>query len=124
MSHRPSFPILLAAGLCGAFFSRLLAPETVQAQTAAAGARYVAATGEYQTGVSLLYVLDQKTEHLAVYEARGGAPNSRQVTFVGARDISLDTLLPSFNDESEYKYSDLKKMFEREKIPTGESGGD
>jgi len=124
MSHRPSFFHLLAAGLCGALFSRLLAPETVQAQTADAGARYVAATGEYQTGVSLLYVLDQKTEHLAVYEARGGAPNSRQVAFVGARDISLDTLLPSFNDESEYKFEDLKKMFEREKIPTGKSGGE
>lgn len=124
MSQRPSFLLLLAAGLCGALFSRLLAPEAVQAQTADAGTRYVAATGEYQTGVSLLYVLDQKTAHLAVYEARGGAPNSRQVTFVGARDISLDTLLPALNDESDYKYEDLKKMFERGKIPTGESGGD
>ena len=58
-------------------------------------------------------MLDQQSQPLAVYEARGGAPNSREVVFVGARRIDLDFQLDSFNDESEYKYDDLAREFSK-----------
>lgn len=106
---------LAVAGLLGGLSARLLFPAPVAAapQSADAGERYVAAVGPYQDGVSLLYVLDQKTQRLAVYEARGGAKNSHRVEFVGARNISLDSLLDAFNDDSEYSYQALRKDFEQ-----------
>ncbi len=107
-------PLILAA-LLGAVLSRWLAPMPAAAN-ADSGKRYVAATGPYQDGVSLLYVLDQETQHLAVYEAHGGGPNAREVVFVGARRIDLDLQLDAFNDESEYKYSDLSKEFNKRGI--------
>ncbi|MDA1259426.1 MAG: hypothetical protein O3A20_02265 [Planctomycetota bacterium] len=106
---------LALAGLLGGLSARLLDPAPVAAspQSADAGSRYVAAVGPYQDGVSLLYVLDQETQRLAVYEARGGAKNSHRVEFVGARNISLDSLLDGFNDESEFSYQTLRKDFEK-----------
>ena len=103
--------ILLLAFLVGAAGLRLLSPQPVLANAGDSGKRYVAVTGPYQGGVSLLYVLDQKTQHLAVYEARGGAANSHRLMFVGARNIELDTQLDGFNDESEYTHQELEKEF-------------
>lgn len=121
-SARPrSQPFLMVlAALAGALLARWGWPPPVAAQAADSGQRYVAVTGEYQQGVSLLYVLDQKNESLAVYEAKGGAENSRRVVLVAARDISLDTRLRGFNDESDYTAGELRKLFESRKIPTGE----
>jgi len=118
-----SFLPLLAAACAGAILVLYLRPTTVAAQgTADAGSRYVAATGQYMDNTSLLYVLDQETQRLAVYEARGGAANSRRVTFIGARNIELDTLLDGFNDESEYSHADLEKEFLDNGNPTPETG--
>ena len=103
--------IVLLAFMAGAAAMRLFLPPTVHAAQADSGKRYVAVTGPYQDGVSLLYVLDQHTQHLAIYEARGGAPNSHRVHFVGARNIELDTQLDGFNDESEYSHQDLEAEF-------------
>ena len=113
---------LLAAALGGGLAARWLTPPPVQAQAADSGPRYVAVSTEYQQGVGLLFVLDQKTEHLAVYEAHGGAPNSRELVLVGARNISLDTQLDGFNDESEYSFKELKELFERRNLPIGPAG--
>ena len=122
--NRASYSLLLlAAAFLGGIVARWAVPATAAAQTADSGPRYVAATGNYQEGVALLYVLDQKTEHLAVYQARGGAPNSREVVFVGARNISLDTLLPAYNDDSEYSYQELLREFDKRQIlGPGEDG--
>lgn len=113
----------ILAGLCctllGVALARWAFPAPVLAQAADSGPRYVAVSGEYQQGVALLYVLDQQTEHLAVYEAHGGAPNSREVVFVGARNVALDMRLDAFNDESEYTYSELKELFDRRRLPGG-----
>lgn len=106
------FELLLAA-LLGGVLARWAAPASAAAQAADAGWRYVAVTGEYMQGVSLLYVLDQQTQHLAVYEARGGGANARELAFVGARDISLDTLLTGFNDKSDLSADELRKEFEK-----------
>lgn len=124
MSDLRLFGALLAAGLLGGLVSHGLTPTPVLAQTADSGGRYVAATAEFQSGVSVLYVLDQENQALAVYQAEGGAPNSRNIVFVGARNISLDTQLPAFNDESEFSHLDLKKEFEKKKIPIAEAQDD
>ncbi|HEX9794378.1 MAG TPA: hypothetical protein VGC54_10385 [Planctomycetota bacterium] len=109
--------VAVAGGVLALAGARWLWPAEVAAQSADSGSRYVAVAAEYQTGVSLLYVLDQTTQHLVVYQARGGAPNSHEVTLVGARNISLDTQLEGYNDESDYSYQDLVEMFARRKIP-------
>jgi hypothetical protein len=111
---------LFLAALLGAVFSRWIAPAPVQAQSADGDRRYVAVAAEYQTGVSLLYVLDQQTERLAVYEARGGASNSHRVSLVGVRNVGLDSQLDGFNDESDYSYKDLQELLERRGVPTPE----
>ncbi|MDP6850023.1 MAG: hypothetical protein QGH51_09095 [Planctomycetota bacterium] len=116
MNRTERFLTLPLAVLCGAVLSRWVAPEQVTAQSADSGGRYVAVTGPYEQGVSLLYVLDQETQHLAVYEARGGAPNSRKVVFVGARNIGLDLLLDGFNDESEHSYQEIAEQFRKRGI--------
>ncbi|HJM38810.1 MAG TPA: hypothetical protein QGG59_01710 [Planctomycetota bacterium] len=113
--------LLLLAALLGAVLMRWLAPETVVAQSADSGGRYVAVTGPYEQGVSLLYVLDQETQHLAVYEARGGAPNSRKVIFVGARNIGLDLLLDGFNDESTHSYQEIAEQFQKRGLSASKS---
>jgi hypothetical protein len=106
---------LALAGLLGALATRWFTPATVAAapQSADSGGRYVAVTGPYMDGVSLLYVLDQETQRLTVYEARGGAKNAQRLEFVAARNIGLDSQIDGFNDESEYSYESLKKEFEK-----------
>ena len=116
--------LILVAGLTGALVARWSAPTPVLAQASDSGYRYVAATCNYMEVVSILYVLDQHTEHLVFFVARGGAPNAREVVFVGARNISLDTLLPAFNDESEFSNYDFKREFEKKKFPIGGNQGD
>jgi|MDSW01.1.fsa_nt_gb hypothetical protein len=113
---------LICAMLCGILGFLILYPQDVYAQGSDGGRRYVAVTGEYSEGVTLLYVLDQETQHLVVYEAKGGANNSHSVKFVGARNIELDTLLDGFNDESEYSHKDLERQFIKSGHLTEEGG--
>jgi len=115
-SLQPSLLIGLAlAGLLGGLAGRFFSPPPVAAapQSADSGGRYVAVASEYMAGVSLLYVLDQVNQRLTVYEARGGAKNGQKLEFIGARNISLDSLLDGFNDESEYPFEALRKEFEQ-----------
>jgi hypothetical protein len=122
-THRlPLLSALLCASLLGALLMRFFTPEAVAAQAADGGRRYVAVTGAYMDGVSLLYVLDQQTQHLAVYEARGGATNSHRIQFVGARNIELDMLLDGYNDESDLTHQELEKEFRKSGIPVDEAG--
>ena len=116
------FALLLCAGLLGALLVHLLTPESVHAQSADGGRRYVAVTGNYMEGVSLLYIVDQETQHLAVYEARGGASNSHRLQFVGARNIELDMQLDGYNDESDLTHQELEKEFRKSGIPVGQDG--
>lgn len=74
---------------------------------------FIAVTGSYGVGTSVLYLIDTNSRQLAVYEARGGSAGNRRVVLVGARRIDLDLQLPSYNDRSEYEYDDLKKLFDR-----------
>lgn len=89
----------------------LVYPE--ESGTGGAANGFIAVTGSYGVGTSVLYVLDTVNRQLAAYEARGGASSTRRIVFVGARRIDLDLQLEGYNDRSEYEYRDLKRLFEQ-----------
>ncbi|MBL8752813.1 MAG: hypothetical protein JNK15_05885 [Planctomycetes bacterium] len=74
---------------------------------------FVAVTGSYGIGTSVLYLIDTVNRQLAVYEARGGSSEQRRIVLVGARRIDLDLQLRSYNDRSEYEYDELQELFEK-----------
>jgi hypothetical protein len=74
---------------------------------------FLAVTGSYGVGTSVLYLVDTVNRQLAVYEARGGSQEQRRIVMVGARRIDLDLQLPGYNDRSEYEYSDLQQLFQK-----------
>ncbi len=78
---------------------------------AAANNGFMAVTGSYGVGTSVLYLMDTNNKQLLVYEARGGSASMRRLVLVGARRIDLDLQLIDYNDESEYKRSDLDRLF-------------
>lgn len=92
------------------------APPTVVVedggQTASYGGDFLAVTGSYGVGTSVLYLVDTKSRQLAVYEARGGSEAQRRLVLVGARKIDLDLMLEGYNDRSEYDYRRLRRVFE------------
>ena len=68
------------------------------------------------TGQSVLYLVDTVNQHLAVYQANGGASGTQGIRLVGARNIALDLALDGFNDKTEANgrpltYKDLEKEF-------------
>src|SRR6185369_8234715 len=78
----------------------------------------IAVTGIDVTGSSILYLIDTKGRHLAVYQANGGTESTQGLKLVGARRIDLDLELEGYFDKSEYPYKDLQKKFsELEKDP-------
>ena len=56
----------------------------------------IAVTGSYGSGASVLYLVDTKTRHLAVYKTENG----RKLEFVAARNLEYDLKLEALNDES------------------------
>ena len=72
---------------------------------------FLAVTGSYGLGTSVLYLVDTVNRQLAVYEARGGGMEQRRVVLVGARRIDLDLQLRGYNDRSEFDYDRLEDMF-------------
>jgi hypothetical protein len=79
----------------------------------ASGNGFVAVTGSYGVGTSVLYLIDTQNRQLAVYEARGGSAEQRRIMLVGARRIDLDLQLQGYNDRSEYDYAQLKEQFDK-----------
>jgi hypothetical protein len=73
---------------------------------------FLAVTGSYGVGTSVLYVIDTVNRQLAVYEARGGTESMRRIVLVGARKMDLDLMLEGYNDRSEYDYRKLRDVFE------------
>jgi len=86
--------------------------------SSAAANGFLAVTGSYGVGTSVLYLVDTRNHQLAVYEARGGSTEQRRIVLVGARRIDLDLQLESYNDRSEYQYDRLKEVFQK-RDPTG-----
>jgi|RhiMethySRZTD1v2_1073278.scaffolds.fasta_scaffold339967_2 hypothetical protein len=79
--------------------------------TADSNGSMIAVTGIDLTGSSILYLIDTKSKHLAIYQATGGAESSQGVKLVGARRIDLDLQLDGFNDKSEYSVRELEQKF-------------
>jgi hypothetical protein len=73
--------------------------------------RMIAVTGTDITGASILYLVDTVSNHLAVYQASGGAESTRGIDLVGARNIDLDLQLDGLNDKSKWTYEKLKEQF-------------
>jgi hypothetical protein len=85
---------------------------------------FLAVTGSYGVGTSVMYLVDTVNRQLAVYEARGGGAEQRRVVLVGARRIDLDLQLEGYNDRSEYEYKRLQEAFQKrgrkdEEVRTG-----
>ncbi len=81
---------------------------------------FIAVTGSYGVGTSVLYLLDTNTRQLSVYEARGGTQSMRRLVWVGARRIDRDLEVLGYRDESEYSFKDLNRMFgDRQKPVAG-----
>ncbi len=85
---------------------------------------FLAVTGSYGVGTSVLYLVDTKSQQLAVYEARGGSKSMRRLVLVGARRIDLDLQIEGYNDESEYDYAALRKRVEKGDRKKARSHGD
>jgi hypothetical protein len=88
-----------------------LLPTTVS--TADSNGDMIAVTGVDRMGESILYLVDTKRRQLAVYQASGGSRSSRGVRLLGARRIDLDLWLYGYNDESEYSYRELERLFRK-----------
>jgi len=84
-----------------------------ESSTASSSNGFLAVTGSYGMGTSVLYLIDTENRQLAVYEARGGSTSQHRIVMIGARRIDLDLQLHGYNDRSEYEYSDLEKLFEK-----------
>ncbi len=81
---------------------------------------FIAVTGSYGVGTSVLYLIDTVKRQLSVYEARGGTQSMRRLVWVGARRIDRDLEVLGYRDESEYTFKDLNDMFrDREKAVEG-----
>ncbi|MSR74973.1 MAG: hypothetical protein EXS14_05850 [Planctomycetes bacterium] len=86
----------------------LLATRPAVAVTDSDGNReLVVVTGGYANGMEVLYVMDARTKHLAVYRV----DNGRSLKLVAARDCTFDMLLESYGDgtESEFMPAVLRK---------------
>lgn len=94
---------------------------TDQHTSSASANGFVAVTGSYGVGTSVMYLVDTENQQLAVYEARGGSAEQRRVVLIGARRLDLDLQLRGYNDRSEYDYEDLEKLFAKRR-PTGGKG--
>ena len=88
--------------------------------TADSNNRMIAVTGTDITGASILYLVDTVTNHMAVYQASGGAESTRGIKLVGARNIDLDLQLDGLNDQSEWTYKKLREKFVQEGLLPGE----
>ena len=100
-----------------AFAAFLLGQSATGERADAAGvsenADMIAVTGEFGSGTSVLYLVDTRGKTLLVYEARGGS--QQDLKLVGARDISYDLKLRSYNDKSDAGMSvdDLERRWRK-----------
>ena len=79
--------------------------------TADSNGSMIAVTKIDVTGSSILYLVDTRNRHLAVYQADGGSASTQGLKLVGARRIDLDLELDGYNDKSEYPVQELQKKF-------------
>lgn len=121
-SLRPFLPMrtnprdfLLGAACAASVLVWKFQPAPVAAaQAEIAPPQFVLESGTGKFGGPILFVLDTKSRVLSIYEAEGGTPATRGITWLGARKIEHDINTTFYNDKSEVSYSDLKQRFEAE----------
>lgn len=86
-------------------------PASQGGGTADSNDRMIAVTGTDITGSSILYVIDSRSPHIAVYQAAGGSASMNMIKLVAARRIDLDLRLDGFNDKSQHSFKDLERAF-------------
>lgn len=106
---------LLGAACAAAVLVWKFQPAPVAARESGESApQFVLESGTGKFGGPILFVLDTKSKVLSIYEAEGGTPATRGLTWLGARKIEHDVNTTFYNDKSEVSYSDLKQRFETE----------
>lgn len=72
--------------------------------------RFVAISAPIGSGESVLYVLDAKTEQVAVYRYRRG----KGLEFLAGRKIEYDLKISGYQDVSEFSHDEMKRLFHRQ----------
>ena len=95
--------------------------------SATANNRMIAATGSVGSGMSVLWLVDTKTDRLLVY---GTSNLGKNIELRAARNIKWDLKLDALNDESQYAPEDLEELWnkkfgvpaKKEDAPPGKGG--
>jgi hypothetical protein len=93
--------VLAIAGAAVLFNSRATAQAGSTGGGGDANRDLIAVTGTYGSGASVLYLIDTRTRHMAVYKTENG----RKLELVAARNVSWDLNLETYNDQSEPGYT-------------------
>lgn len=80
--------------------------------TADGNRRMIAVTGTIGSGVSVLWLVDSESRHLAVYQCRGG----KSIELVAARNIEWDQKIEQFHDESLHSPEKLRREYYSEPV--------
>ena len=89
--------VLAVAGVAALLNSRATAQGgTARAAGGMRTADMIAVTGTYGSGASVLYLIDTRTRHIAVYKV----DNGRKLELVAARNIALRPQPRDYNDRA------------------------
>jgi hypothetical protein len=109
----PGSKLLLAVlGVLVLAGAALLTSRSATAQAGGGGDAnrdLIAVTGTYGSSASVLYLIDTRTRHMAVYKTENG----RKLELVAARNVTYDLKLETYNDQSEPGYTprELRKIW-------------
>ena len=73
--------------------------------------RFVAVTSPIGSGESVLFVLDAKTDQLAVYQY----VRRKGLRFVAGRKVDYDLKISGYQDISEFSRNEMRRLYEKEK---------
>ena len=73
--------------------------------------RFVAVTSPIGSGESALFVLDSKSEQLAVYRF----DRRKGLSFLAGRKIDFDLKISGYNDQSKYSRNEMMRQFEKDR---------
>ena len=87
------------------------APSSYGTGNVSSNNRFLAATGSVGSGMSVLWLVDTEGKRVLVY----GTNNlGKDVELRAARNIEWDLKLDDYNDDSQYKAEDLKRLAEKQ----------
>jgi hypothetical protein len=72
--------------------------------------RFVAVTSPIGSGESVLFLIDSKTEQVAVYRYRRG----KGLEFMAGRKIQYDLKISGYQDVSEFTHGEMKRLYHKQ----------